>query len=91
LESTAAHLQKLGTESERTADLLFDQNTVNGFVDALNKVLTLFNDFISGIGGGGKAFAYFGSVVVGIFNKQIAESILKAKRNLDLFLNTKNI
>lgn len=91
LESTAAHLQRLGTESERTADLLFDQNTVNGFVDILNGALTLFNDFISGMGGGVKTFVFFGSVVAGIFNKQIAQSILKAKRNFDLFLNTRNI
>jgi len=72
LESTAAHMKSLQAETERTADVLFDTDTINFFTDALNKTLTLFNDFIEGIGGGTNVFAYFGSVVVGVFNKQIA-------------------
>ena len=39
LESTAAHMEKLGAEKERTADILFDAETVNTFVDALDGAL----------------------------------------------------
>ena len=84
LESTAAHLQRLGTESERTADLLFDQNTVNGFVDALNKGLTVFNDYIEGIGGGTTAFVNFGAAVANVFSNQIGKAITTQIQNFKI-------
>ena len=83
LESTAAHLQQLRTEAEKTYDILFDQDTVNGFTDVLKGTLGIFNNFIEGLGGGTNAFIYFGSVVGRIFSKQITEGILKAKENFD--------
>ena len=85
LESTQAHLQQLGTQAERTYDILFDQDTVNGFVDGLEGVLKIFNDFIDGLGGGAKAFVYFGSVVGGIFNQQIARGIASVQRDFERF------
>ena len=85
LESTAAHLQQLRTEAEKTYDILFDQDTVNGFADVLKGTLGIFNNFIEGLGGGTNAFIYFGSVVGRIFSKQITEGILKAKENFDTF------
>lgn len=91
LESTAAHMEKLSTEKERTADVLFDAETINTFVDALTSALDIFNDFIEGIGGGVNAFTYLGSVVVGIFNKQIAGAINEAQQPLQRFLARKNI
>ena len=75
LESLEAHMQQLGTEAERTYDILFDENTVKGFVDSLSGALNIFNNFIKGIGGGTNAFVYFGSLIAGIFNKQIAQAI----------------
>ena len=83
LQSTAAHLEQLGAEAERTYAALFDMDTVNVFVDALGGALSIFNDFIEGIGGGASAFIYFGSVVANIFSKQISDAILKAKDNFD--------
>lgn len=83
LESTQAHLQQLGTQAERTYDILFDQDTVNGFVDGLEGVLKIFNDFINGLGGGTKAFAFFGTTVANIFSKQISDAILKVKDDFD--------
>ena len=82
LDSMAAHLEKLSAEAERTYDILFDPDTVNLFTDALNGVLTSFNDFIDGIGGGANAFAYFGSVVAGIFNNQIAQGIVGVQQQI---------
>ena len=91
LESTQAHLQQLGAQAEKTYDILFDTDTVNGFIKVLDGSLKSFNNFINSLGGGAKVFTYFGSVAVGVFSKQIAESILKAKNNLDLLINTRNI
>ena len=84
LESTAAHLQRLGTESERTADLLFDQNTVNFWVDALNKGLTVFNDYIEGLGGGTTAFVNFGATVANVFSNQIGKAITTQIQNFKI-------
>ena len=91
LESTAAHLQQLSTQAQRTYDILIDTDAINGLVDALNGVLGVFNDFIEGLGGGANAFAYFGSMVAGVFSKQISQAILNAKQNFDNFKNAKNI
>ena len=59
MESTKAHLQQLSTEAERTYDILFNQDTVNGFADALTGVLSIFNDLLAGLGGGMHDFAFF--------------------------------
>lgn len=75
LESLEAHMQQLGTQAERTYDILFDENAVKSWVDALDGALGIFNDFISGLGGGTNAFAYFGTTVASVFNKQIAHAI----------------
>ena len=96
LESLEAHMQQLGTQAERTYDILFDEKAVKSWVDALNGGLTIFNDFISGLGGGANAFAYFGTTVASIFNKQIAQGIQgvgaeiqRVLANIDAF-NTKS-
>ena len=96
LESLEAHMQQLGTQAERTYDILFDEKAVKSWVDALNGGLTIFNDFISGLGGGANAFAYFGTTVASVFNKQIAHAIQgvgaeiqRVLANIDAF-NTKS-
>ena len=83
MESTAAHLQQLSTEAERTYDILFDQKTVNGFTDALTGLLGVFNDLLAGLGGGIKDFAFFGSTVANIFNKQIGSAIERQIENFE--------
>ena len=87
LESTAAHLEKLGAEAERTYATLFDMDTVNGFVDAMNGVLKVFNDFIGGIGGGVNAFVSFGTVIANIFNVQIGNAIANQIKNFEAYKN----
>ena len=83
MESTAAHLKQLSTEAERTYDILFDQDTVNGFADALTGLLGIFNNLLAGLGGGTNDFIYFGSIVTNIFKKQIAEGINNTIDNID--------
>jgi len=85
LESLGAHMRQLSTEAERTYDILFDENTVKGWVDALGGALNIFNDFISGIGGGTNTFVYFGSLIAGIFNKQIAQAIQGVSAEINRF------
>jgi hypothetical protein len=48
---------------------------VKGWLDALDGALKIFNNFIEGVGGGTTVFTYFGSLIAGIFNKQIAQAI----------------
>ena len=85
MESTEAHLKTLRAETQRTYDLLFNQEVVNGFVDVFSDSLGILNDFIDGLGGGGKALTYLGSIAAQVFNKQISQGILKAKQSFDLF------
>lgn len=75
MDSVKAHMEQLNTEAERTYEILSDPSAIKATTDALTHILTLFNDLIEGLGGGITAFSYFGSVVVGIFNKQIARAI----------------
>ena len=75
MESTAAHLKQLRAEAENTYDILFDQDTVNGFADALTKTLGIFNNFISAVGGGGQAFATLGAMATNLFSQQIGNQL----------------
>ena len=83
LESTAAHMQQLATETERTYDILFNQKTVNTFADVFKTALKTFNDYLAGIGGGINVFVNFGSVVANIFNKQIGNAINAQIQNIE--------
>lgn len=85
MESTKAHLQQLSTEAEETYDILFDQDTVNGFTDALTGALGVFNNFLKSTGGGISSFIALGSIVTNIFNKQIGNAISKQLLNLKAF------
>lgn len=87
LDSIEAHMKSLRAETERTYDILFDADTVNSFADVLTDLLTGFNDFIEGIGGGRNAIIYFGNMVATVFNKQISQGILNAKNNFVGFIN----
>ena len=86
MESVEAHLKQLSAEAEKTYDVLFNENVIKGFTDALSGTLGLFNDFIEGIGGGGKALVYFGTLATRIFNKQIAAGIQNSISNIKVAL-----
>lgn len=81
MESTEAHLQKLGTTAEETYDILFDQDLVNGMVDALTNLLSVFNLWMDGVGGGLSSLIVLGTNLTNIFNKQIASGISGAIQN----------
>lgn len=84
MESTEAHLQKLRTESQRTYDILFNQDTVNGFADALTGVLTVFNNYIDALGGGAAALTNLGAIATRVFNQQIGNGIARGLQNTQI-------
>lgn len=81
MESTAAHLQKLSTEAERTYDILFDQDTVNDFSDALTGALNIFNNFLATTGGGLNSLITLGGMLGNVFSKQIGSGIGQMVQN----------
>ena len=83
MESTAAHLKQLKTEAERTYDILFDQNIVNGFADSIAGLLGIFNNLLEGLGGGARDFIFLGSVASNVLNKQIGQSIERQIENIE--------
>jgi hypothetical protein len=82
MESTEAHLQQMRAEAQRTYDIVFNQDTVNSFADALTDALKQFNDYISGIGGGMNALLSIGAQVANLYRKQIGESLVRQIDNL---------
>lgn len=85
MESMEAHLQELSTEAEKTYDVLFNEEVIKGFIGTATGVLSIFNNFIEGIGGGGQAILTLGSLVANVFNKQIGSAINTQLDNLQKF------
>lgn len=75
MESTAAHLQQLRTEWQRTYALIADQGLVRTFTDLGTVMLSGINNYIEGLGGGAQALASFGSLALSIFRDQIGTEI----------------
>ena len=81
MESVEAHLQKLSTEAERTYDILFDTDAVNTMADAITGLLSIFNNWMEGVGGGLRSIAVLGANVANIFSKQIGSGIAGIVQN----------
>ena len=75
MESTEAHLKKLSTEAEKTYDILFDTESVNSMTDAMTGLLSVFNNFLAGMGGGTSSIVGLLSMTGRVFNKQIGSGI----------------
>ena len=82
MESTEAHLEKLGAASERFMSALFDKDGVNGLIDGLTSLTTFMANFIESIGGGKNALMMLGSVGMQVFDNQIARSISTTLNNI---------
>ena len=82
MESTVAHLKQLQTELESTYSSMLNADTLNTAIDVVTALAETFNDFIEGLGGGGQALAYFGSMAVNVFSKQIGASIFQLLDNI---------
>ena len=81
MDSTAAHLQKLSTEAEKTYDILFDTDSVNSMADAVTGLMSLLNGYLSSFGGGLKTISGLALTVGNIFGNQIGEGLSKTAKN----------
>ena len=81
MESTEAHLQKLSTEAEKTYDILFNTETVNGMTDAVTELMTLLNAYLSSFGGGLKSISGVALTLANIMNKQIGSGLGRITQN----------
>jgi len=87
MESTEAHLQQLQAEAEKTYSILFDQKTIKSFADLLTKVVSTFNGYIKGIGGGGNAILNMGMQIANLYNKQIGSAIVRNVENVKSWIS----
>ena len=83
MESTVAHLEQLKTEADKTYDILFDQDTVNDFMDTATGALEIFNNYLTGLNGGMNSIVHMGSVVANVFSNQIGKAINQSLMNID--------
>ena len=81
MESTEAHLQKLSTEAEKTYDILFNTETVNGMTDAVTELMTLLNAYLSSFGGGLRSISGMALTLANIMNKQIGSGLGRITQN----------
>ena len=75
LESTEAHLEKLGAAGERLMSALIDKKGTNSLIDGVTDLTTLFSNLIESIGGGRNALLMLGSIGTQVFSGHIANSL----------------
>ena len=81
MESTEAHLFKLKAEWEDLYDSLIDNEAINGLIDSVTKLISLFGDFTDAIGGGASLLTNFGGIAMNVFSKQISGELIKIVQN----------
>lgn len=75
LDSISAKYQQLATEIEKSYDIIFNEELIKGMLDGAEKLVSIFNNFLSSGGLQGLAPALgFG---VNLFSSQIASSLTK--------------
>ena len=89
MDSVEAHLTKLRTEAENTYDILFDTDSVNSMTDAMRGLLSIFNAWMSGVGGGLSSLTVLASGLANIFSKQIGAGIAGMIQNKEVARNNK--
>lgn len=75
LESTEAHLQKLGTAWERVFDAMINNESTNQLIDIFTMATEGVANWIEAIGGGGNALLNLGTIATKVFSKQISSGI----------------
>lgn len=84
MESTAAHLEKLGAATERLMSAFADKKGINELIDGLTSIVTLMSEVTESIGGGSNALLMLGSIGMQVFSTQIAHSLTTTINNLKL-------
>lgn len=91
MQSTKAHLEQLATEAEKTYSILFDQDSIRGFIDMMNDALSLLNTYLRGLGGGMQTITTLGLQVANVFSNQISGSISRQVENRRIQKNNENV
>ena len=87
MESTEAHLKKLGATAEDLYASLFDTEDMKDLIDMLAKLVDGVDNFVEAIGGGAGVLRNFGAIAFNVFNKQIANSAARAITNVQGFFD----
>lgn len=83
LESTEAHLQRLGTAWERVFDAMINNESTNQLIDIFTMATEGVANWIEAIGGGGNALLNLGTIATRVFSKQIAQGINTTIKNFE--------
>jgi TP901 family phage tail tape measure protein len=78
MQSTEAHLEKLKASQERVFSALIDSDNINDTVDAVDKLVVGFANFIESLGGGIGLLTKFGAIALWAFGPALANNITKA-------------
>lgn len=76
MESTEAHLQKLTAAMEGIYDSLFNQDEINGVLNALTSIATSVETLIDSLGGGSNILLLVSSLLTNISSAQISAGIM---------------
>lgn len=90
MESTAAHIQQLGTAAEGVYDSLLDTKTINGFVDGLTEALKVTEKIVNGFGGLKGILNTITPMITNLFNKQISQTLVNSFNNLSIGRQNEN-
>lgn len=82
MESTQAHLEKLGAAYERLMSSLIDSKGVNNLIDSLTTVVNLLSNFSESVGGSRGLLLTLGSIGTQVFSNQIGASLNTVINNL---------
>ena len=91
MQSTKAHLEQLATEAEKTYSILFDQDSIRGFIDIMNDALSLLNTYLKGLGGGMQTITTLGLQVANVFSNQISGSMSRQVENKRIQKSNENV
>lgn len=81
LDSLEAHLNQLQTEWEKTYDIIFNEEALKGFYDALTKILSGVNTWLTSLGGGMDTLLNIGTQLANVFSNQIGGEIARKVSN----------
>ena len=84
MESMEAHLNQLKVASEGLYNSLFNSDSLNTFIDGLTNLVTLLDNFVQGIGGGGTALMGLLTLLVTALNTKIATGLARIGYNAEV-------
>ena len=79
LQSTEAKLKTLKATWQDLYGTLVDKDELNAGIEGLTNFVQVFENFFESFGGGIKSIGMLGAVLSGVFNQQLANSIINIK------------